>query len=494
MEVWAENEFGAAPLPIALVRRLVRSVRIQAMAPSGTFLSAALGDEAAVSGYYRMIYRPDTGAFTPAAIPAAHRARSLCRIRGARTALLIQDGSDLNFATHGKCSGLGVIPRTKGSAGTLGIHMHNTFAVNGNGIPLGVPRIEFDCPDGKADRDRPPEERRSARWLRGWRDSSEPAANARGTRVVPVMDREGDIAALFAEQRATGGAGLLVRARHDRVLPDGQKLFGRLRTAPSQAQHGIRVDRASSRRPARGQKAFAGRDARLAKTQLRWQPIEVPVPKKERKRLGKEPVPLTAVHVVETDPPQGVEPVEWLSLTTLPVSSRAAAVEVLDFYALRWRMEDWHRILKSGCEVGKIPHGTAERIKRAVTINAVIAWRLAVLTLLGRVTPEIKALQMFERSELAVLLDYAGDRGFQLPSCESPDKPPKADDVSLGEAVLLIARLGGYLNRGNEAPPGHQVVREGCFRLRMRTDTLECHARRGDLSAQKDYLSCVKMA
>ncbi|MCY4289397.1 MAG: DUF4338 domain-containing protein, partial [Aestuariivita sp.] len=210
MTVWAENEFGDAPLAKPLVKRLVKSVRIQAMAPSKTFFSAASGDEAAVSGYYRMIDRPDTEAFTPEAILATHRERSLCRIRGAKTALLIQDGSDLNFATHGACEGLGVISRTKGSAGTLGIHMHNTFAVNEEGVPLGVPRIEYDCPDGKADKDKRPEDRTSARWLRGWRESSALAAKAKGTRVISVMDREGDMAALFAEQHANGGAELLV--------------------------------------------------------------------------------------------------------------------------------------------------------------------------------------------------------------------------------------------------------------------------------------------
>ena len=221
MDVWAENEFGAAALGRALVKRMVKSVRIQSMAPSKTFFSAACGDQAAVTGYYRMIERPEEGGFTPEAVLSAHRERTLKRMRGAETALLIQDGTDLNFATRGGCSGLGVISRTKGAAGTLGIHMHSTFAVIGNGLPLGVPRIEFDCPDGKADKGKPPEERKSARWLRGWRDASELAAAAPGTRTVSVMDREGDIAALFAERQADGGAELLVRAKHDRAFPDG---------------------------------------------------------------------------------------------------------------------------------------------------------------------------------------------------------------------------------------------------------------------------------
>ena len=483
MDVWAENEFGAAPLGGALVKRIVKSVRIQSMAPSKTFFSAACGDQAAVTGYYRMIERPEEGGFTPEAILSAHRGRTLKRMRGAETALLIQDGTDLNFATHGGCSGLGVISRNKGGAGTLGIHMHSTFAVDGNGLPLGVPRIEFDCPDGKKDKGKPPEERKSARWLRGWRDASELAAAVPGTRVVSVMDREGDIAALFAERQAEGGAELLVRAKHDRAFPDGESLFTRMRAAPPDGEHEIRIDRASPRRSARGQKGFAGREARRATAQLRWQALDVPVPKRERGRLGTGPLRLTAVHVHEPEPPAGAEAVEWLLLTTLPVAGRTAAVEVLDLYALRWRIEDWHRILKSGCDVEKTAHNTAERIKRAVTLNAVIAWRLSALTLLGRATPELPAENLFAKSEIAMLLDYAHHMGFSLPCQETPGDMPELDAVSLGEAVLLVARLGGYLNRKNDGPPGHQVVWEGYARMSSGAQTLERAATIGDDSA-----------
>ncbi len=150
--VWATNEFGAASLNGALIKRLIKLVNIQAKVPAKTSLSATNGDDAAVQGYNRMIERSETGDLTPTAILAAHRQRNLCWIRRAKTALLIQDGSDLNFATHGKFAGLGMTARTKGSTSTLGIHMHSTFAVNENGVPLGVPRIEYDCPDGKAEK------------------------------------------------------------------------------------------------------------------------------------------------------------------------------------------------------------------------------------------------------------------------------------------------------------------------------------------------------
>ena len=106
----------------------------------------------------------------------------------------------------------------------------------------------------------------------------------------------------------------------------------------------------------------------------------------------------------------------------------------MEQHRLRWRIEDWHRILKSGCKVEFLGHRTGERIERAVTINAVIAWRLAAMTLTGRETPELPPDILFSELEISVLEDFALDR--KLP-------PPD----NLGLAVLTVAILGGYLNR-----------------------------------------------
>ena len=497
---WAMNEFGGAALHGKLRDRLVASAAVQAAAPSKTFFTAACGNQALVTGYYRMIGKADHEhvGLTPESVLAGHRERTVRRMRGAGTVLLIQDGTDLNFATHHGCEGLGVISKNGGTAGsgTLGIHMHSTFAVSDRGIPLGVPRIEFDCPDGGGERGKPPEARKSARWLRGWRDSSALAAEANAVRgraggvgAVSVMDREGDIAALFVEQRDSGGADLLVRARADRVLEDGDRLFGTVRASAVRSRHEVRVDRASARRAARGQKAFAGREARRAAVDLRWLDLSVPVPRKERVRLGIEPVRLTAVHAFEPSPPSGAEGLEWLLLTTLPVGSADEARRILDLYALRWRIEDWHRILKSGCEIEKSGFRTAGRMKAAVTINAVIAWRLAALTLMGRDTPELPAHRMFAASEIAMLLDFAIAGGFPVPGRERPEDPVDLDAVSLGQALMLVARLGGYLNRRNDGPPGHQTVWEGYTRLVTGAQTIERIAENGKASALHPYLA-----
>ncbi len=391
-----------------------------------------------------MIERPDESALTPEAMLATHRGRTLLRMRGQPTVLCIQDGSDLNFATHHGCSGLGVISKNKGASGTLGLHMHTTFAVNAEGVPLGIPRIEFDAPDGQSDKNKPAAEKKTQRWLRGWRDTNALVVDLADTRVISVMDREGDVAELFTAHRDEGGAALLVRAKHDRVLGDGGKLFATMCAAPA---------------------------------------------------------PLSVVHAHEAEPPKGAEGIEWLLITTVPVTTNQQAREVVDLYGLRWRIEDDHRILKNGCDVEKIAHTTAERIKRAVTINAIIAYRLAALTLLGRETAELLAKTMFSKVEIAVLCDFAIERGIALPSTavQPGDRAPTAvakgrevPPLSLGCAILLIARLGGYLNRKHDAPPGHQVIWEGYTRLAVATQAMERLIKNGEESPLYNWIRSVE--
>ena len=121
----------------------------------------------------------------------------------------------------------------------------------------------------------------------------------------------------------------------------------------------------------------------------------------------KGPIPIWVVHVNEDNPPAGVEPLEWFLLTTVEIKSADDALNCVKWYCLRWRIEDWHRVLKSGCGVQKMAHKTAERLKRAIAINLVIAWRIMLMTLLGRETPELPPEVMFSDLEVEVLKAYA---------------------------------------------------------------------------------------
>ena len=84
----------------------------------------------------------------------------------------------------------------------------------------------------------------------------------------------------------------------------------------------------------------------------------------------------------------------------------------MQWYCFRWRVEDWHRVLKSGCKVEKMAHKTAERLKRAIAINLVIAWRIMLMTLMGRETPELPPEVIFSDVEIAVLKTYAKKKPY----------------------------------------------------------------------------------
>jgi len=457
---WAAHEFGGAPLgDRRLERRLVSSAALQAEAPMHAFCNVASANWAAVKGYYRLIDQGEDSAVTPANILAPHRLRTVRRMQAQDTVLCIQDGTDLNFATHAQCTGLGVIGTNQTGAQSRGLHMHSSFAVSTEGLPLGVLGAHFEAPQPNepGDSAKPLEARKSFRWIQGLRECVELSAQCPDTRLVSVMDREADLYELFDEQRRDPRVELLVRAKNNRCLnidahSAKEKLFERLRSAPEQGRMQVAVTRQSARPKASKRPAKDKRAARVAEVALRFERIELAPTAAEFKQ--REPLTLWCVHVREERPPPGAKALEWFLLTTVAIETGEQAEQILGWYQLRWRIEDWHRVLKSGCRVEKLAHDSAERMTRAVAMRLVIAWRVMLMTLLGREVPELPAELLFSDLELEVLSAYA-------PTLARPTPPPK----TLGEAVRLTAIVGGYLARNNDGPPGHQLMWWGYARL-----------------------------
>ena len=470
---WAQNELGDAPLgDKRLSARLVRSATLLAQCPGHAFTGAP--DRAALKGYYRLIEHPDESQVTPEHIVAPHRARTIERMRAHDTVLCIQDGSDLNFATRPGCEGLGIIGRNQTSAKTLGLHLHLTFAVSGAGLPLGVMRCGFDAPPpgGEASPEQAPGEsdekyvgntntepetddsaRKTRRWLDGLHDVAEAASELpRKVRVISVMDREADFFELFDAQRRIGRVDVLVRAKHNRRLGQGlPKLFDALRNAPADGHVEIDIARVSKRPKTSRKQARPARTARVARAEVHYRELTLPSTVE-----GLAPVTLWAVHVRETAPPEGEKPLEWFLLTSVRVESIEAALETIGHYLRRWRVEDFFRVLKSGCRVEHLGFHSAERLERALAIQAIIAWRLMLMTLLGREVPECDAALLFSDIELRFLADYAADAALPAPR-------------NLAGAVLLVALLGGYQNRKHDPPPGHQLMWRGYERMSLAT-------------------------
>lgn len=136
----------------------------------------------------------------------------------------------------------------------------------------------------------------------------------------------------------------------------------------------------------------------------------------------------------------------------LPVASKAEAIEKLEWYALRWKIETFHKILKSGCRAEDSKLRTAERLANLIAILCILAWRVLWLCLVNRVSPDLPASLVFTDTEIELMERLVPTR-------------QKSRQRTVGGFLIRLARLGGYLNRAKDAPPGNMVLWRGMARL-----------------------------
>lgn len=409
---WARNEFGNAPLgDKRLSDRLAQYAQLKGENPSQSVTEVFGGSRAEVKGHYRLIDKPEDCAVSMPNILAPHRGRTIRRMMGQQTVLAVQDGSDLNYNNLDKCKGLGVIGTNQSGAKSKGLHLHSTLVLTVTGLPLGVLKAQCTAPQSRGTEDvRPPqsipiEEKDTYCWIEHLQDTMEVAAEVPGVRIVNVCDREADIFELFDQQRRNPCVELLVRAKHNRrTVGEAGLLFDSIKQTPAKKTIRVSINRKSARSKKKKQKPRKKQDGREAELTLRYMPVCLAVPWHHN---DKEPLNLWLVHALEENPPKDAEPVEWYLLTTIEIDTPEKAEESLRWYCLRWRIEDWHRVLKSGCRIEKLAHETVERMRRSIAINLVIAWRIMLMTLLGRDAPDLPAEVLFSDIELEVLGAYA---------------------------------------------------------------------------------------
>jgi hypothetical protein len=186
----------------------------------------------------------------------------------------------------------------------------------------------------------------------------------------------------------------------------------------------------------------------VARLEVRFRRIHILPPIGKQKRYPS--LFLTVIHATERRPPPNRKPVDWKLLTDLPVADRAQAVEKLDWYALRWKIETYHKILKSGCRAEDLRLRSSERLVRMLALLCVVAWRVFWVSMLRRSAHDAPGAIAFTPFEIDLL------RASRRPADSRP---------TLGALVVQLARLGGYLNRGRDGPPGNTVIWRGMRRL-----------------------------
>jgi hypothetical protein len=423
-----------------LNRRLVRLVDDLLHAPEASVPQAS-GDWAATKAAYRFWDNPRVD---PDAIRAAHRDSTRGRLpdRAGEPILAIQDTTSFDFTDHPGTTGSGYLGHRK----RAGLWLHSALAVTAAGVPLGLidQRTWTRAPATLGKRalrnKKETAEKESQRWLDSL--AATEAAVPAGQAVVTVADREADFYDLFAAPRRPGSH-LLIRAKPRRRVRHVERLLGRAVRAGTPAGT-MAVDlRRGDDRP-----------ARRAVLTIRFATLDVAPPSTHPRRKELPHLRLTAILAEEECPPAGQKPVCWWLVTTPPIATLADAERAVRWYALRWLVERYHYVLKSGCRIERLQLETAARLDRALATYAVVAWRLLWLTYEARRDPEGSCEAVLPREHWRVLHRVVHK------AREAPASPP-----GLREAVRQIARLGGFLARKGDGEPGVKTIWRGLRRL-----------------------------
>ena len=370
--------------------------------------------------------------------------------------LQISDTVELNYTRHRCAKHLGPLKYIK----HRGLHLHNSLLVSEQGQPLGVLKQTFHIrQDEKLGKSlerlhEPIQDKESARWLDHF-DYGQTFSQTQGLEVVYVADREADILELFA-QRSTPGMHFLIRSNHDRKLCDGQSNLGPTVDAwASQGTYQTPVFCSTSKK------------WRRANLEIRFGTLVVklknPLPHKQH----LPPIALNVVDIREVSTNQDQEhTIHWRLLTSLDVQSFQDAVQICRYYVLRWIIERFHFILKSGgASVEKLQLALPHRLKNAITTYSIAAMDALQLRYYCDTDPDQTIDQVgIDDLSYKVLYTYVEKR-LNLDLHYDPESPP-----TVKQFCITLGRIGGFLPSKRQPVPGVIILTRALERLKTLVD------------------------
>lgn len=445
MNHWAYDEVRTADLGDQRLDHRLAQVLAQLGQHPQLSIPAACGGWAETLGAYRFFNNKKT---TFDAILAPHRDATVERMKACPVVLLAQDTTEDDDSLCLGPKGLGTLKEMTKCERRL----HPTVAFTPTRICLGVVNAAYwtrDKPSPRGERRyKGVDEKESRHWLDSYEASCALQGQMPETLLVNLADREGDVYEWFADyadHEPAVRAQWIIRAAQNRCLrTESTAAASLLWTALAQAPAlgGAEVD----------VKPRPGHAGRLAHVTMRAATVALKPPTRVGYRLPE--LSINAVLAREEKPPCGAEALEWLLLTSLPVSTFAQAANVVAWYAVRWCIEVYFHVLKSGCQLQQLHLETEERLLPCLALYLVIAWRVLFTLMLGRAGPDLDCEVVFDRQEWRAAY-------IVIKRCPPPLEPPR-----LGEIVRLVASLGGYLGRKHDSPPGPKAMWLGLQRLR----------------------------
>lgn len=439
-EAWAEKEMSGVELgDERLNQRAADMLKARWERPGQSFY-CSFDNAAQTKGAYRLV-ESDRLEIHLQSLLAPHQQQSARRMAAEKLVLLAQDTTAISHNTHHATQGLG----TLGEEYSRGFFLHSLQAFRLDGIPLGTGWAETwarpETHDTVHRNEQSVDEKESGRWIRALQAGGELARQMPRTRLIICGDRESDLYELYDQkQAAPPNVELLVRAQHNRSLTDGTSLQAKLAAAPLGGTLCVRVPRRQNR------------PERQAVLELRWREVEIKPPAVALKKSWPA-LQLYALEAREVGAPAGMEPIQWRLLSTWPIVSLKMARRIVRWYALRWGIECWHKVLKTVCGVERCQMKDRAALERALALDMIVAWRVLLLTRLGKEHPNLPADLFYTSEEL----DIVELKKKELPRhcAAGPGK------LSVLQANILVAMLAGFWARKSDGHPGPKLLAEG---------------------------------
>lgn len=437
---WAYEEMAGAGVIDPRCIRSLATICDNLVKSAGISFSAAVG-HAGRQASARICGNPRV---TPSDLLKGHIEQTALRCKPYPFVVVAQDTTAMDYSTHKATTGLGPV---NNSPDSLGFFLHTSLALTPEGLPLGIVDIQTWVRDneeyGKSENRRNLEttQKESHKWIDALRGVE--AALGSGQQVLIVSDRESDFFGYFSAPRGEHTE-LLVRAcQHRSVETLGEdgcvekgEIFAVAKDAPVVARMVVKIPRKK------------GQPEREALLEIRMTRLRMLPPRHRRADIPSTPVEVSVVQAKECTPPEGVEPVHWVLLTTVEIANGEAACQIVRYYALRWTIERLHLVLKDGLRVERLQIDDGHPLRNTVALYCVAAWRIMALTHTARTDPERPATDLLDSDEIALLSQVA-----------------KRPVLTVGEAVVEIAKLGGYRPYRSSGPPGVKSLWVGLRRL-----------------------------
>lgn len=382
-----------------------------------------------------------------------HLEKTISRCKKHSLVLVLEDSTDLNYHTHRKKKGMGDLG---GEFNAKGICMHSALAVTPKGEPLGIIGQYIWSPvktgRPKQNRTYPIEEKESYKWLRTkkWVNA---ALETQVGQVIVIGDREADFYHHLSFERASN-VDLLIRISQLKRIVIHQEERKPLREVEKQetpiGEISVEIKRQKNRK------------SRIAKLAIKV--TKVVCPPTRQKNARKTLIPMTLIHAKEILYNGEVkDPIEWYLYTSCEVENLEQASQMIRFYSLRWIIERFHYVLKSGLRVEKMQFDNFTRIANALKLYSVIGWKLLWMNHVGKAHPnedavqyfdaiEIKVLELFTVKKIQTVKQFILALGSLSGFSPSTQQPLPGEKLLWQSMKLLIAMKKGFLLSNNNDP------------------------------------------